>query len=101
MTLRLIEGGRGNDRRTRAPIHGASQVATLAGGLRRGAAQGDAAVLDAAAVGGPGSPDAPIVACWDGRIVGVGPRAAVEKALEGGRLPARAVRAAGRGRRAS
>ena len=84
MTLRLIEGGRGNTDAPGLLIHGASQVATLAGGLRRGAAQADAAVLDAAAVGGPGSPDAPIVACWDGRIVGVGPRAAVETALEAG-----------------
>ena len=41
-------------------------------------------MLDAAVVGGPGSPDAPVVACWDGRIVGVGPRAAVEQALEAG-----------------
>ncbi|HEY6570095.1 MAG TPA: hypothetical protein VIZ22_07395, partial [Candidatus Limnocylindrales bacterium] len=84
MTLRLIEGGRGNSDALGLLIHGASQVATLAGGLRRGEAQADAAVLDAAAVGGPGAADAPVVACWQGRIVGVGPRAAVERGLEAG-----------------
>ena len=40
------------------------------------------AVLDAAAVGGPGSPEAPVVACWEGRIVAVGPRTEVEAGLE-------------------
>ena len=40
MTLRLIEGGRGNTDAPGLLIHGASQVATLAGGLRRGAAAG-------------------------------------------------------------
>ena len=84
MTLRLIEGGRGNTEAPGLLIHGASQVATLAGGLRRGEAQADAAVLDAAQVGGPGAADAPVVACWEGRIVGVGPRAAVERGLEAG-----------------
>ena len=54
MTLRLIEGGRGNTDAPGLLIHGASQVATLAGGLRRGAAQADAAVLDAARRRRPG-----------------------------------------------
>ena len=31
---------------------------------------------------GPTAPDAPVVACWEGRIVAVGPRAALETALE-------------------
>ncbi len=84
MTLRLIEGGRGNTDAPGLLVHGAAQVATLAGGLRRGPAQADAAVLDSAMVGGPGSPDAPVVACWEGRIVGVGPRADVERSLEAG-----------------
>ena len=84
MTLRLIEGGRGNTDAPGLLVHGAAQVATLAGGLRRGHAQADAAVLDSTMVGGPGSPDAPVVACWEGRIVGVGPRADVERSLEAG-----------------
>ncbi len=82
MTLRLIEGGRGNADAPGLLIHGAAQVATLAGGLRRGAAQADLALLDAASVGGPGAPEAPVVACWEGRIVGVGPRDRVEHCLE-------------------
>lgn len=82
MGLRVIEGGLGNGGTAGLLVHGAAQVATLAGGLRRGAAQADAAVLDAAEVGGPGSPRAPIVACWEGRVVAVGPRDRVERGLE-------------------
>ena len=93
MTLRLIEGGRGNADAPGLLIHGAAQVATLAGGLRRGVAQADLALLDAAAAGGPGAPGAPVVACWEGRIVGVGPRDRVEHGLEAGGYPlARFVR---------
>jgi imidazolonepropionase len=82
MTLRLIEGGRADGDAPGLLVHGASQVATLAGGLRRGSSQGDLALLDAADAGGPGSPSAPVVACWEGRIVDVGPRAKVEPELE-------------------
>ena len=82
MTLRLIEGGRGHADAPGLLIHGASQVATLAGGIRRGATQGEIGLLDASAVGGPGAPGAPVVACWDGRVVGVGPRDGVEAGLE-------------------
>lgn len=81
MTLRLIEGGRAGD----TPgllVHGAAQVATLAGGLRRGTAQGDLGLLDATEAGGPGASGAPVVACWEGRIVGVGARDAVEQGLD-------------------
>ena len=93
MSLRLIEGGRGSADAPGLLIHGASQVATLAGGLRRGDRQGDLALLDAADAGGPGSPGAPVVACWDGRVVGVGPRDQVEHGLElGGYSMARFVR---------
>ena len=46
MSLRLIEGGRGHADAPGLLIHGASQVATLAGGIRRGAAQGDLGLLD-------------------------------------------------------
>ena len=82
MSLRLIEGGRSQSDAPGLLIHGASQIATLAGGLRRGAAQGDLALLDAGPVGGPGSPAAPVLACWEGRVVGVGPRDGVEAGLE-------------------
>jgi imidazolonepropionase len=82
MSLRLIEGGRAAADAPGLLLHGASQVATLAGGIRRGPAQGDLGLLDAAAVGGPGSPSAPVVAAWDGRIVAVGPRDLVEQGLE-------------------
>jgi len=82
VTLRLIEGGRAHADAPGLLIHGASQIATLAGGLRRGSAQGELAILDAGEAGGPGSASAPVVACWEGRIVGVGPRDRVEKGLE-------------------
>jgi imidazolonepropionase len=87
MTLRVITGGRGGTATNGIIVEGASEIVTMAGGVRRGAAQGDAAVLDAADAGGPGAPDAPIVACWDGRIVAVGSRSAVELALEAQALP--------------
>lgn len=87
MSLRLIEGGRASADAPGLLVHGASQVATLAGGLRRGDAQGDLALLDAATVGGPGSPGAPVVACWDGKIVAVGPRETVEQGLEASGYP--------------
>jgi imidazolonepropionase len=87
MSLRLIEGGRAAADAPGLLVHGASQVATLAGGLRRGPSQGDLGLLDAAQVGGPGSPGAPVVACWDGRIVGVGPRDLVERGLEASGYP--------------
>jgi imidazolonepropionase len=87
VTLRLIEGGRAGGDAPGLLIHGASQVATLAGGIRRGPAQGDLALLDAGEVGGPGSPQAPVVAIWDGRVVAVGPRDEVEQRLEKGGMP--------------
>ncbi len=93
MSLRVIEGGRGHADAPGLLVHGASEVATLAGGIRRGDGQGDLALLDAAAVGGPGAGGAPVVACWEGRIVGVGPRDLVEQGLEANGYPlARFVR---------
>ena len=87
MTLRLIEGGRSSGDAPGLLIHGASQVATLAGGIRRGDAQGDVALLDGDDVGGPGSAAAPVVAIWDGLVVGVGPRDQVELGVERGGMP--------------
>jgi imidazolonepropionase len=82
VSLRLIEGGRSQADAPGLLIHGASQIATLAGGLRRGPSQSELALLDAGPVGGPGSPAAPVVACWEGRVVAVGPRDGVEASLE-------------------
>jgi imidazolonepropionase len=87
MTLRVISGGRNDTAAEGLLVVGASQVVTMAGGLRRGPSQGDAAILDAAATGGAGSADAPVVACWQGRIVAVGSRRAVERSLEADGLP--------------
>jgi imidazolonepropionase len=93
MSLRVIEGGRGHADAPGLLIHGASQVATLVGGIHRGIAQGDLGLLDAAMFGGPGAAGAPVVACWEGRIVGVGPRDLVEQGLETNGYPlARFVR---------
>ncbi len=87
MSLRLIEGGRTDAATAGLLVVGASAVATLAGGLRRGPDQGDLAVLEAAAAGGPEAPDAPVVATWGDRIAAVGPKAEVERALEASGLP--------------
>ncbi len=89
MTLRVIHGGRGSsDLAPGLLITGASEVVTMAGGLRMGADQDDPAVLRAADAGGSDAPDAPVVACWEGRIVAVGPRESVVAALAAEGLPA-------------
>lgn len=80
--LRLIQGGRGNGPAPGLLVHGASEIVTMAGGLRRGESQADPAALSAADAGGPDAPDAPAVACWEGRILAVGPRAPLEGLLE-------------------
>ena len=71
--FRVIEGGRGDEPSAGLLIHGAGEVVTLAGGLRAGSAQGDVERLT-------GEHD-PVVACWEGRIVAVGPRSEVESVL--------------------
>jgi imidazolonepropionase len=63
-------------------VVGASEVVTLAGGLRAGSGQADVGRLTAADAGGPDAPSAPVVAAWEGRIVAAGPRADVERLLE-------------------
>ncbi len=85
--FRLIHGGRSDDPTPGLLIVGAGEVVTVAGGLRMGLSQADVGRLSAADVGGPDAPDAPVVACWEGRFVGVGPRAAVETALEAAGYP--------------
>ena len=61
-------------------VHNASEVATLAGGLRRGAAQADIGLLMAES---GGLADAPAVAAYQGRIVAVGRLPDVEARLTG------------------
>ncbi len=77
--FRVIEGGRTGEPTPGLLIVGASEVVTMAGGIRRGAGQGDVGRL---VTSDPDGPDAPVVACWEGRILAVGPRAAVEASLE-------------------
>lgn len=80
--FRLILGGRTDEPTPGLLIIGAAEVVTLAGGVRMGPSQGDVGRLSASDAGGPDAPDAPVVACWEGRIAAVGPRAALETALE-------------------
>ena len=77
--FRVIEGGRTGEPTPGLLVVGASEVVTMAGGVRRGPEQGDVARLIAE---DPSSADAPVVGIWEGRIVAVGPRTAVEATLE-------------------
>ena len=72
--FRVIEGGRGDEPSAGLLVQGAAEIATLAGGLRTGSAQGD--------IGRLTREDDPVVACWEGRIAAIGPRVEVENALE-------------------
>ena len=85
MTLRVIPGGRDAGPASGLLVHGAAEIVTMAGGLRRGASQADPAVNGSADAGSPDGD--PVVAAWEGRIVGVGPRAEVEAQLEADGLP--------------
>jgi imidazolonepropionase len=86
VALRLIQGGRASDGLPGLLIEHAAEVATMAGGLRTGARMDDAALL--VAPGGDTSHDAaPAVACWEGRILGAGPRNDLLQALDGSGYP--------------
>jgi imidazolonepropionase len=85
--FRVIEGGRSDEPTPGLLIVGAAEVVTLEGGVRVGERQGDVARISATSAGGPAAPDAPVVACWEGRIAAVGPRSAVERVLEGEGYP--------------
>ena len=79
---RGLRGGRQGDPTRGLLVVGAAEVATLAGGLRRGAAQADPAI----------APPGTAIACLDGRIVAVAPAAEASEALAaaleaGGRDP--------------
>ena len=80
--FRVIEGGRSDEPTPGLLVVGAAEVVTLEGGVRIGERQGDVARITAADAGGSSATDAPVVACWEGRIAAVGPRSAVERVLE-------------------
>ena len=82
--FRVIEGGRTAEPSPGLLIVGAREVVTVAGGIRRGPEQREIGRLR---TDDPADPEAPVVACWEGRILAVGPRVAVEAALEGGGYP--------------
>ena len=82
--FRVIEGGRTGEPTPGLLITGASEVVTMTGGVRRGPEQG---VIGRIATDDPNGPNAPVVACWDGRILAVGSRLAVEASLGGGGYP--------------
>ncbi len=82
--FRVIEGGRPAEPTPGLLVIGAAEIVTLEGGLRRGPLQGEVGRIRSADGSGP---DGPAVACWEGRIVAVGPRAAVETALEAEGFP--------------
>jgi imidazolonepropionase len=86
-TFRVIEGGRSDEPTPGVLVVGAAEVATMAGGVRMGASQADVERLVAVDAGGPSAGDAPVVACWEGRIAVVGPRTMVERTLEGDGYP--------------
>ena len=89
MSLRLIQGGRGEADAGAKPgllIVGAAEIVTMAGGLRRGSAQDDPAALRHE--GARTSPEGGlVVACWEGRILLAGSRADVERAIAAGGYP--------------
>ncbi len=89
MTLRVIPGGLDAGTTSGLLIHGAAEIVTMAGGLRRGTAQADPAALTSptSGDGGMSGPDEPVVAIWEGRIAAIGPREAVEAQLEAEGLP--------------
>ena len=64
-------------------VEGASGIATLAGGLRRGGAQGDAAVVSGGALA---------VACWGGVVLAAGAADDVSRQLASRGLPINAFR---------
>jgi imidazolonepropionase len=77
--FRVIEGGRTGEPTPGLLIVGASEIVTMAGGVHRGPGQGEIGRLVA---DDRASPDAPVVGIWEGRIAAVGPRTAVEAAIE-------------------
>jgi imidazolonepropionase len=81
VTLRVLRGGRDEADPPGLLVVGAAEVVTVAGGPRAGSNQGEVDRHEAAAVGGPESDLAPVLAAWEGRILVVGERAEVERIL--------------------
>ncbi len=81
MTLRVLPGGRGEADPPGLLVVGAAEIVAVAGGPRSGSAQGEIDRHEAAAVGGPGSDQAPVLAAWEGRILAVGGRADIDRIL--------------------
>ena len=80
--FRIIEGGRGEEPTPGLLIHGASEIATLVGGLRAGPTQGQVGRIRAEDLEGGSASDGPVIACWEGLVAAVGPRRFVEASLE-------------------
>jgi len=77
MTLRVITGGRHGGPAPGLLVHGAAEVATMAGGLRTGSAMDEAT-----AIASDGDPEGISVAAWEGRLVAIGRPAEVEAVLD-------------------
>jgi imidazolonepropionase len=86
MALRLIQGGRASLGLPGLLVEGAAEVVTMAGGLRAGVRQNEPAALTAP-TRDPSGDRGPVVACWEGQILAVGPRAKLMAALEGSGYP--------------
>lgn len=80
--FRVIEGGRSDESSPGLLIVGATEIATMAGGVRAGTSQGEIGRIGPGPAADPSSVDGPVVACWEGRIAAVGPRSKVEAALQ-------------------
>jgi imidazolonepropionase len=81
VSFRVIPGGRDEPALPGLLVVGAAEIVTMAGGPRAGTDQGAVDRREAAQAGGPGAPNAPAVACWDGRILGVGGLADLQRLL--------------------
>jgi imidazolonepropionase len=82
VTLRVLSGGLDDVARPGLLVTGAAEVATLAGGPRMGASQGEVDRRTAAEAGGIGARNAPAIATWEGRILGVAGAADLQVFLE-------------------
>jgi imidazolonepropionase len=80
--FRVLPGGRGHPDPPGLLVVGAAEIVTLAGGPRAGSAQAEVDRHEAAAVGGPESDRAPVLAAWEGRVLAVGGRSDLERLLE-------------------
>lgn len=81
MTFRVIAGGRRDSPVPGLLVTGASEVVTMAGGVRGGSDQGEIDRWAARDAGGSSAPNAPAVAAWDGRILAVAGLADLERRL--------------------